>query len=263
MPLLLTGAGKGRTSGVAAWVPTDEASLIAWYDLSTPASYDNPSKTWTSRFSTGGTRTLVATGTGPTKVTNGMSGANKDTLQFAGTSDTQLIMATPGFTSVITVLVMRGKTTGVGVNPTVWNRTTSGAGAASLIFIENGGLQAKYASAGANSADSFTESLNADYLLLSLHSLAARTIRENGAQISTNATLNSGTEPTSTEGFGLGIWTGSSLSWTSEVAVMAMFTTAGWTTTILEKIEGYIAWQGLGVSTTILPGGHTYKSVAP
>ncbi len=252
---MIPGIVARRTGG--AWNPGAEASLKGWYDLSTPASYDNGTKTWTPRYGSGN---FVASSAGPTKIATGFSAGNMGALVFTGNSNTLLQIANPGIQECVVAVVLRTTTVGTPAGIQVWRRATAAAAAAGGTVFDFGGYRAAYGSA--NDCDNYTLPLATDHIIVSLHSLAARTIRGDGAQIATQGTLNAGAAPTSTEGFNLGHYEGGT-NWTCEVAAFGIFTTAAWTTLIVEKIEGFIAHQGLGVGASILPGGHTYKSAPP
>jgi hypothetical protein len=257
--LMLAGATFAASGGGSSWTPNSEAGLIAWFDMTNPASLNTTAKTWTARW---GSLGMVSTsGTGPSKITNGFSTTNKDAAVFTFSTDTDLKILSPGFTEVTFVIVMR-LNVGAGVFPPVWSRA-SGLGVSGLMAFDYGGLSARYQNSTNAAETSGSYTYPTDFIVVSRHSSAQRIVRVNGTQDGINSVANTGTVPTTTEDFLLFPYPGSAQTMTAQVAAVGLFTNASWSTTFAEKIEGYVAHQGIGVSTSILPIGHTYKSSAP
>lgn len=256
--ILLLGAGGPKGSGPALWTPNDEAGLLGWYDLSDYSYYDGTTKEWTRRWGTLPKQTAVSSG--PTKSTTGFSG-NKNCLVFDGSSDTGLTMASPGFTDVVTAFALNITEAKSTVNPVLWNRSTLSINQSGVQFYETYGIACAYGNG--TKAEDYAQSLPSQLLLVTRHAADSRIIRTNGAQIAANTTNDGSTPPSSTDSFRLVRYIGSSTDWTVEIAAVGIFTSASWSTGLAEKIEGYIAHNNLGNTTSILPGGHTYKSSPP
>jgi hypothetical protein len=254
MSRLLT-LGAGGNSGPVLWTPQAETGLKAWFDMTNPASYSGG--TWTKRW--GSLNNFVADSTGPSVITNGFSG-DKDALVFNGNSDVGMQIASPGEVELMMVFVLNVTTVNAGVFPTVMNRSTLGAGVQSLQILENYGLSAKYGSAPP--AEEYTATLPGQLLLVcSLGDY--RAIRNNGVLFDDDSTTPVGTTPASTASIYFARYLGSATNWVTQVAAIGVFTAASWSTGLAEKIEGYVAHNNIGVTTAILPGGHTYKTNAP
>ncbi len=250
--VLGVGVGVGST-----WTPASDSGLVAWYDMSNPASYNTTTKTWTARF---GSINAVAQSLGPTKITNGFDGA-KNALSFTMTSDMSLIVSNPGIQEAMTVFSLK-LITNTGFNQSLWVRGALGAGVATLLtFDYGGGLRSHYL--GAADADHYEADLAAGGMVVSRHAKVARTVRWNGLQTATSTTVTSGTEPAATESFELIYYPGSSQNVTIQVAAIGIFAGSSWSDTLAQKIEGYIAHNNLGVGTSVLPAGHPYKTTAP
>lgn len=253
--ILLMGAGKGNTyTPPAVWTPNDDASLLGWWDMTTPSSYS--SGTWTKRWGT--LNNLVAGGSGPTKITTGFSG-DKDALVFVDTTDTGLAISSPGFTEVVVALAMEVKAI-TSSNCLVWNRGFLGVGTAGYLLVDTYGAQVKYR--GGTDADYYSLTMPQQVLTVGRWSTSNRVLRINGAEVASSSATNSGTEAGSTETFELFRDTGTT-NYSVHVAAVGIFTSAGWSTSLAEKIEGFICHNNIGHTTALLPGGHTYKSTPP
>lgn len=248
-------AAATATGSTAAWTPAAEAGLIAWFDMTTPSSYNSGTRTWTARW---GGKTAVGAVGGPSVLSNAFDGT-KGALQFVGTSNQTLTMASPGAQEMVTLVVLKFTTLN-GVTPNIWTRAQLGIGVAGLLSFDFGGLRAQYVTG--NAADDYAATVTTGGIAVSRHTLAARTVRWNGTETATNTTVQSGTQPATNDSFNI-FYYPSSQDFTVQVAAVGVFQGSAWSTALAEKIEGFVAHNGIGVGTSVLPSGHTYKSVAP
>lgn len=252
--ITLLGAGRGNTySAPALWTPNDEASLLGWWDFSDTGSYSGT--TWTKRWGT--LPNLIGAGVGPTKITTGFSG-DKHALSFVDTSNNALTITSPGFTEIIVALAMN--VTAIDVNNAlVWNRGFAGVGDAGLLLVDTYGIQVRYKG---SVAEDYALTMPSQKLVVGRHSINSRIIRLDGALLATDSTTATGSEPASSETFELFRDVGTT-NYTVQLAAIGIFSSSGWSTTLAEKIEGFICNNNYGHTTAILPGGHPYKSSPP
>ena len=260
MSLLLGGVGSAGASGGGGggptyWTPNDEAGLIAWFDVADLGRYNTTTDTWTARW---GSLSFVAASSGPLTTTAGFSGSS-NALVFTDTTNTGLVIANPGFTECVFVIAMNVVTTADQV--LIWNRALSGFGVAGLAVNSTYGVYVRYGSGGAE-PDDYTFAMPGEKLTITRHSNANRIIRFNGETKISSSILNSGTQPASSDSFKLFRDVGD-YNYIVQVAAVGLFTSASWSTGLAEKIEGFICHNNIGHSTSILPGGHPYKSTAP
>jgi hypothetical protein len=255
--ILLLGAGGPASSGPALWTPNDDASLVSWFDLSNPASWNSGTGTWTAKF---GAKTFVKDSTGPTYSTTGIDGSQK-VLTFTGMSDTGFSMANPGIQSWVMAAVIK-ITVAAAASPALSTRGLLGLGVAGLLAFDFGGGQVRYAGTG-NEAEFYDPAYPNTQIWVCRFSSSSRIVRLNGTEKVANSVTNSGSVPATTDSIRIMPYAGSAVNAQMEVACLGIFNSTGWSNALAEKIEGYIAHNGLGLSTSVLPGGHTYKSAAP
>lgn len=251
--------GCGGPFAAAGWNPGSEGSLVSWFDMTTPASFDSGAKTWTARY---GSKVATSPSTGPTKVTTAFGGAQNG-LVFTGNSNTCLQIPSPNVQETVSALVLKFTTVATGVNPIIWTRGALGFGVAGMITYDFGGIGLRYLQ-GAGDANDYGATVSTGGIVVARNAKAARTIRWNGTESATETTATTGTEPGLNDTFNVFDYTGSAVNYVVEVAAVGVFQGSGWSTALAQKIEGFIAHQGIGgMSTATLPVGHPYKSTAP
>jgi hypothetical protein len=248
--LMLLGAGGPTVAaGPSLWNPGNESSLVSWFDTSADR-YDGT--TWTKRWGAGGN--MAKFSTGPSEVTNAFPSGTQRALVFTGNSDTELRLTPTATTEFISVSVFRFTTRAADAEIIARNATDG-----RLFTFSFGGLRATYLNGYQDNYD--TETLD-PHIVVARHSKASRILRVDGTEIINDAVGVTGTE-TGTDPFRLGVYTGSAVNWTMQLTAFAIFNNSGWSTGLAQKIEGYLAWDSVGMSAANLPVGHPYKSAAP
>jgi hypothetical protein len=260
MSLLLKGAGRDGehivSGGPELWTPDEEAGLIAWFDVADLGNYNTTTDIWSPRW---GSLELEASGAGPTTTTTGFSG-NKNALVFTDSSNTGLVIANPGFDECVVAMALNIVTPAESL--LVWNRALSGIEVAGLLFGSTYGIYVRYGSSNPSPND-YSFAMPGQHLTVTRHSNNSRIIRYDGTTKVTDSVVHSGTEPATTDSFELFRDGVSDFGYVVQCAAIGIFTDASWSTTLAEKIEGYICHNNLGHTTAQLPGGHPYKTTAP
>ncbi len=85
--------------------------------------------------------------------------------------------------------------------------------------------------------------------------------RWNGTEVVDEGTVATGTDIPIEQVFRL--FPNNGTTYTAQVAAVGLFYDYVYSDALAEQIEGFLAHNSLGVETTALPGGHTYKTTAP
>ncbi len=249
--LLTLGAGGITAAGPNLWTPSNDTSLLSWFDTSADR-YDGT--TWTKRYGTG--PNAIKETTGPTESTTAFPSGTQRALVFTGNSNTQLFITPTNLTEWIEVAVFRYTTRAVDAILVQRDGYTNSR----LLTFSFGGIRVSYL--GGDVDDYDVETLDV-HMIVARHSKNSRIARLDGTQILSGVTATSGTE-SATAILKLGVYDGTAQNWTAELTCYGLFNNSTWTTTLAQKIEGFIAHDAtLGITTANLPAGHPYKTVAP
>ncbi len=252
--LMMMGLGSPNViAGPDLWTPEDEASLAGWWDMRNYSNYDG-NQWYKSYGATAGT--WLKETVGPTKVTDGIDGT-ANALEFTGTTNKNLVLADPGVTEFIVVMVLDFSV--LNFDAPIFQRDDDSPPTRIFAF-QGAGMRVDYF---AGSIDEYEANTSSPSIIVARMSSASRISRHNGIQLATGTTPTFGTIGASNT-LKIGFYDSISRDFTYTLSAFGLFNSSGWSNTLAEKIEGYCAWVGgLGVSAAQLPVGHPYKAAAP